>query len=117
MAKLWAFCCYLTCLTLFCHFVSHAHQEMTDFFTGIHRPRKTTTTKTAGRFTRSFQLNYLKDSLPYVQLFYFGKKKYEPAYNVKKLTVIQMYGPARPLSRMVIEYLLCRILKYRIHQV
>lgn len=46
MAKLWAFSCYLTCLTLFCHFVSHAHQEMTDFFTGIHRPRKTTSTKT-----------------------------------------------------------------------
>lgn len=85
MAKLWAFSCYLTCLTLFCHFVSHAHQEMTDFFTGIHRPRKTTTTKTGGRFTRSFQLCFLKDSLPYVQLFYFGKKKYEPAYDVKKL--------------------------------
>lgn len=66
MAEFWVFCCYLTCLTLFCHFVSHAHQEMTDFFTGIHRPRKTTTTKTGeeGRFIRLLQKHYLKDSFP-----------------------------------------------------
>lgn len=67
MAKFWVFfLCYLTCLTLFCHFVSHAYQEMTDFFTGIHRPRKTTTTKTEeeGRFIRLLQKYYLKDSFP-----------------------------------------------------
>lgn len=33
MAK-FCFYCYLTFLTLFCHFESHAHQEMTDIFTG-----------------------------------------------------------------------------------